>query len=77
MSINIPLQEDIMMTNKLNTSGDISCRDINNSGGRILSGVQIERTSDGKPGFLYGNCASVNPKNKVYKMNQDQYLNEY
>lgn len=77
MSINIPLQEDIMMSNKLNVSGDISCRDINNSGGRILAGVQIERTKDGKPGFLYGSCATVRPKKKIYKMREDQYLDQY
>jgi len=74
---NIPLSFEIIDSNKLNASGDISCVDFKGSGGRIWSGVQVEREDNGKPIFKYAKCARIKPEEEIYHFKKGSSLNNY
>ena len=68
------ISSNIVNSNKLNISSDISCKNNNGSGGRLWSGAQILRDDKGTPKIEYAQCGSINIEEDIYNLKKGTML---
>ena len=70
----IPTSPDIVDSNKLNTSNDITCKGVGDPGGKIWTGFQVTKNDKGE--FIYdlAKCGNVRLNNNINELKKNTSL---